>query len=519
MELAVTPDKQGLRRLSPTDVSQFLRLDQCERYLRLRLHERAGHYDFLTDYGVYPQSIPPLLTRAGSDFEIAVEQDIAAHHLVQDFGTEGQRGGERTVNNAAVIDYAQSLAPGAVVVLFQPRLLVELGDWLIRGDVDILRLERDTDGQLHIMIADMKSSTTAKVEHRLQVAFYHEMLATLFSSAGVAYREILMAVLYRGPVDGDEELSAADQEKQAAEYAEAERYFGTRTGLLEVVADPESYRGAVRDLVTGQDSTAIRVAGAAFDDVPFHLEARCDGCLYNEFCMKRSAEHDDLSLIPHLTAQDKSALCRAGVTSARALAGLKDLPDSDDPDTGRANELVPVSGKEALVQQLSATWPIGPRLDELVHRARRYRAFKKDALRALSYIPSKGYGSLPYADADHNPNLVRVYIDVQNDYLQDRLYLLGAQVVACEDGVEQPARRRTITRITDGPPDAAREQALLLSWLGATIQAIVELAAPDESRRAARAHPSGRLHRPGTTFALGRVGTPCHAGTWRDAVV
>jgi hypothetical protein len=33
-------DTRGLR-LSPTDISQFIRLEQCERYLRLRLHSRA----------------------------------------------------------------------------------------------------------------------------------------------------------------------------------------------------------------------------------------------------------------------------------------------------------------------------------------------------------------------------------------------------------------------------------------------------------------------------------------------
>ena len=36
----------------------------------------------------------------------------------------------------------------------------------------------------------------------------------------------------------------------------------------------------------------------------------------------------------------------------------------------------------------------------------------------LPYIPSKGYGSLPYCDAAHNPNLVRVYLDAQHDYLK-----------------------------------------------------------------------------------------------------
>jgi hypothetical protein len=32
----------GPLRLTPTDVSQFVRLEQCELYLRLRLAERAG---------------------------------------------------------------------------------------------------------------------------------------------------------------------------------------------------------------------------------------------------------------------------------------------------------------------------------------------------------------------------------------------------------------------------------------------------------------------------------------------
>ena len=36
-EFSVGLDDQGRVRISPTDVSQFIRLDQCERDLRLRL--------------------------------------------------------------------------------------------------------------------------------------------------------------------------------------------------------------------------------------------------------------------------------------------------------------------------------------------------------------------------------------------------------------------------------------------------------------------------------------------------
>ena len=41
-EYSVELDVLGRVRISPTDVSQFIRLDQCERYLRLRLHERSA---------------------------------------------------------------------------------------------------------------------------------------------------------------------------------------------------------------------------------------------------------------------------------------------------------------------------------------------------------------------------------------------------------------------------------------------------------------------------------------------
>jgi hypothetical protein len=34
-DFSIGLDEQGRVRISPTDVSQFLRLDQCERYLRL----------------------------------------------------------------------------------------------------------------------------------------------------------------------------------------------------------------------------------------------------------------------------------------------------------------------------------------------------------------------------------------------------------------------------------------------------------------------------------------------------
>ncbi len=471
-------DEAVAQPISPTDISQYIRLDQCERYLRLRMYERAVSSRFMEDYGVVPQSIPPLLSRSGARFEEKVEQATAKNFHAIKCSPSDRQGGKDADDNTRVIEAAQGLAPNAVLLVFQPRLQATVNGWRMRGDIDILRLERNAAGVLHVLIADMKSSTAAKVEHRLQVAFYYEMLAALLPQAGMS-ATIELGILYRGPDGEHTAASELEQEQWARQKADAERYFGGDVGLLERIQDIETYRGSVYDLVTGEASAARRVADTPFDDLSYHLTYKCDGCLYNEFCMKWSAERDDLSLLPHLTANDKNVLRRAGLRTTSQLANLKVFRPSEG-NTPARHDLVAAAGHEGLAKQLAATWPVGPRLDELIHRARRYRQWKKDQIEAVSYIPSKGYGSLPYTDAEHNPNLVRVYIDAQHDYLEDRMYLVGSLIVGCENGAEVAHRRQSVVHLTDGPPDEERERALFVGWIKETLQAIVELAAPDQ---------------------------------------
>ena len=226
-----------------------------------------------------------------------------------------------------------------------------------------MRLERQKDGTLHVLIGDMKSTVEVKVEHRLQVAFYRLMLERLFKDDGIAHEPVQMGILFRPPADPTPEEQIELQPLKDA----AKQTFGLDDALLEVVADPQAYVQSVHDLVLASDSTARRVAQAPFEKVPFCLSFKCDGCLYNEFCMKWSAEQEDLSLLPYMTGTEKEALRRAGITTIQALATLKDFAPGSKAD------LIPAPGREAQVKQIAATWPVGPRLDELIHRARSFR--------------------------------------------------------------------------------------------------------------------------------------------------
>ena len=115
---------------------------------------------------------------------------------------------------------------------------------------------RDASGALHILIADIKSSTSAKVEHRLQVAFYSEMVAALLADAGIAVDRIDLGILYRGPSDDAPPATASDRDRRDLERAQARDLLGVEDGLLELVVDAEAYRASVRDLVTGEHSTS-----------------------------------------------------------------------------------------------------------------------------------------------------------------------------------------------------------------------------------------------------------------------
>ncbi len=456
----------ALKRLTPTDVSQFVRLEQCERYLRFRLAERAGQ-KFMQEYDVIPQRITPLLSLSGHTFEQGIESEIAKHFPTVNYATKYALDHNRPDNNLEVIDEARKLASGQSVVLLQPRLEADVEGWLLRGDVDLLRLERSADGVLHVLIADMKSTVSVKVEHRLQVAFYRLMVERLLNDAGIAHTAIQMGILFRPPADPSPEEKEEIEPLQEA----ACQVFGLEESLLEIVADPEDYIQSAHDLVLGEQSTARRVAGTPFEDIPYCLSFKCDGCLYNEFCMKWSAEQEDLSLLPYMSGTEKEALRRVGVTTVQTLATLKDFSGT--------NELVVAPGRETQVKQIAATWPVGPRLDELIHRAKSFRrSVRKDGTQAISYIPGKGNSSLPVSRPDLNPNLVRIYLDAQHDYFEDRVYLLGALVVACKDGV--PVGRRAVMSMTDGPPDsAAKERQLFVDWTHDLLKALLDLAVCD----------------------------------------
>src|SRR3954471_21818625 len=109
VSLPVLPHDGPLRR-TPTEVFQFVRLEQCERYLRFRLAERAGQ-KFMEDYDVIPQRITPLLSLSGHTFEEGIETDLAKRLTTINYALKYAKAHNRPDNNNEVVQEARKLLP------------------------------------------------------------------------------------------------------------------------------------------------------------------------------------------------------------------------------------------------------------------------------------------------------------------------------------------------------------------------------------------------------------------------
>ena len=457
------------RSLSPTDIGGFGRLEGCERFLRLRLHTTNVQSNWLEKQGLRKQTIPPLLTATGGEFEAEVEGELGLAHPAP--GTTKRA--ENSINsaNARLIETVRALPNGAVIMLTQVEVEAVVEGWKMRGVIDLLRLSRDAEGDLHILIADMKASQRAKVEHRLQLAFYYRMIEALFGAAGVAIKTLEFGVLYRGPNELGE--LEADREKLEQHRTAARENWGLERHYFERCDDPATYLHSLRRLVFDDDSRARAIAAKPFEAVDYHLTVKCDGCVFAEFCLKSAAQRQDLSLLPYLTAVEKGALHAHGIADIAGLAALK-TPRPERAAAGDPhwwNELESAPAQAARIAALAGDRQVGARLDELIHRAHaflRTPGFK-------GYIPSTGEGTLPFVAPDVNANIVRIYLDGSLDYVRNRVYALGARFVAYREGA--PVAARSVVALADGPPtDDAVEADLIREFFGRAQGVAAELA-------------------------------------------
>jgi hypothetical protein len=423
------------RTLGAQRLAQYVQRERCERYLRFALFPSEAK-SLAARYRVPFDALSPLLSGAGQTFERDIFAELSARERVRDL---------RNTSAAAFVAALKDQTPGRTFY-YQPRLEGHVGGWACEGYADLIQVERgegDRRDEVALTVLDIKASRRETVGFRLQVAFYARLLLDAARRAGLRVTTIDGAVLSRAHESSDDDGESREQLTDPDAFAKF---------------DLTLYLDEIEHLVAAHDSDVSRAARAGFESAAFHLGAHCDGCPYNSVCFIHAAEREDLSLVPALTSNEKSALRAEGYASLRSLAELMNY---------EGYAMKPAPGRELDSERLGARYPLAQRLPALVQRARAALRRFDPQIEARRSLYGSDWGTLP--DESLYPNLVKVFVDAQRDHLEDRLYLITAHVVgAC--GSAQ------ITESVDAPPDTEAERALLVAWISRLLPQIARVA-------------------------------------------
>jgi hypothetical protein len=423
------------RTLGAQRLAQYVQRERCERYLRFALFPAEAKL-LAARYRVPFDALSPLLSGAGQTFERDIFASLSARERVRDL---------RNTSAAAFVAALREQTPGRTFY-YQPRLEGRVGGWACEGYADLIQVERgegDRHDEVALTVLDIKASRRETVGFRLQVAFYARLLLDAARRAGLRVTSVDGAVISRAHEASGDGGEPRETELDPATFA---RF------------DLALYLDEIEHLVAARDSDVSRAARADSESAAFHLGAHCDGCPYNSVCFIHAAEREDLSLVPALTSNEKAALRAAGCATLRSLAGLMNY---------EGYAMTPASGREVDSERLGTRYPLAQRLPALVQRARAaLRRFDR-SVEARRSLYGSDRGTLP--DESLYPGLVKIFVDAQRDHLEDRLYLITAQVVG-------PCGSAQITESLDAPPDTEAERALLVAWVSRLLPQIARAA-------------------------------------------
>jgi hypothetical protein len=453
-----TQDFKTERTLGAQRLAQYVQRNRCERYLRFALFPSEAKA-LAERYRVPFDALSPLLSGTGQTFEREIVTELGARERVRDL---------RNTSAEAFVSAMREQEDGRSFY-YQPRLEGEIGGWACEGYADLIQVDR-TGNQVALTVLDIKASRRETVGFRLQVAFYARLLLDAVRRAGLNVTSIDGAVLSRKPeTEGVNTPNDALENNNARAsdvevMSDAPSDLDARASASEIKPDEfvkfdlALYLDEIAQLITAHDSDVSRAARATLDTATFHLGAHCDGCPYNAVCFVRAAEREDLSLLPTLTLNEKSALNAEGFTTLRPLAALLNY---------NGYTLMAAPGREPDLQRLYARPTLARRLPVLVQRARAALRRFDTSVEARHFLYGSEWGSLP-DDATY-PNLVKVFIDAQRDHLEDRVYLLSALVAG-------PCGSAEVVESTDAPPDTETERALLVEWVSRLLPQIARAA-------------------------------------------
>ena len=409
-----------------TDIGEFVRHKSCQRRFALGYDNQAKFKELAYLVAQPFATIDPVLAEQGKLRETQWAKALTKRGF-RDLQMPEEEPGKGAPWETFVTCVGD-LESGQPAFAREVQIMGHIGAFTLYGRIDFV-LVRWREGQPVLQLVECKASRKDRTYQRMQVVIYRMIVRQILESQPlviggrvVSPRDIAIHVVR---IDEHTHEMIALDDLAPIESA----------GSLEVdICQLLSHRGPL-DTILDED----------LDELPFQLEGKCDVCRFNVHCLSESSRQRRLELLG-LPPDTVRALYDTGVESVDHLAQMdpssaaaeqlrRDPEFTLDIDTllvrakTRCSTLPPLIGEESKLDQEDAE--------------RRYQ---------VTALPHSGYGQLPMHE-NYDPlvargmtwgelqkgelpkhRLMRVFMSVSYDYVEDRIDALSAHVT-CSDHV------------------------------------------------------------------------------------
>lgn len=412
--------------ISATSLADYVRFDSCQRRFRFR---QEGTEE----------------KKAAPSFEAKLSTPIDP--ILQEAGEIAERGWERMLTEAGVeaVDvpkessfddlrpHLAALAPGRDAFAREIKISGPIGGFLVDGRMDfVMALWRG--GRPRLRIVETKASRRDKTYHRIQIASYKLIIGRM-----AAEGRIVIGGFRIGPDEVEYSVGRYDEKTNTLQDL-------LSTSSLDLGMETDDILQKTRR--DGELATIASVKDAS--TLPYCLDEKCDNCEFDVRCMTQSARDRRMELVG-LPPATIALFKHHGIDDIDALAQL-------DLESDAAMELRQSEGLRVDLLQTTEK-----------AKARRATLPRGDGdpdnfqVRPLKHTP---IGQLPIHFEDGGGALVRIYVEVSYDYVENRVAALAAHVTnspfVLATSFEQkgaPPRRAPVHGINEVDPKKAQDNA------------------------------------------------------------
>lgn len=393
--VSVTQAKPTVR---VTDIGEYIRYHCCDRRFQLKFdnYKEAKSVPFFEL--IFETSLDPVLQEAGrvreNEWEASLQQKSFIDITQYSQKTANE---DRKTLWDKFIEQLQNLALGQNAYGREIYIEADLGAFHISGQIDFVVVLWEGD-QPKLRLVEGKASRKDRTYHRIQVALYQMMAYQMIHTNPVTINGVPLklddveCVIVRIDESTNKSQDILEQEplNQDTEKADISRLMASDGVLISIVQ---------RNLA----------------DLEYQLDEKCSDCVFSVHCLAESARERRLELLG-LDPSTVRGLRAAGVNSIDDLATLD------------------LAGTQAVQVRQDTSFSENLELLQLKAKTRR-RTLPGGDINPDSYqveqLPYSGQSQLP-KHIINSERLVRVYLSVEYDYVENRIGALTAHITKSE---------------------------------------------------------------------------------------